>query len=71
MKKVYKVEIDCAACASKVEEAIRKVDGVNEVSINFMTQKMIIDINDDVFDEVMKKAEKAGKKAESDFEIIK
>ena len=71
MKKVYKIEIDCAACASKVEEAIRKVDGVNEVSINFMTQKMNIDINDDVFDEVMKKAEKAGKKAESDFEIIK
>ena len=71
MKKVYKIEIDCANCAAKVEEAIKKVDGVNSVSVNFMTQKMIIDINDDVFEETMKKVEKAGKKAESDFEILK
>lgn len=71
MKKVYKIEIDCANCAAKVEEAIKKVDGVNSVSINFMTQKMIIDINDNVFIETMKKVEKAGKKAESDFEILK
>lgn len=71
MKKVYKIEIDCANCAAKVEEAIKKVDGVNSVSVNFMTQKMIIDINDNVFIETMKKVEKAGKKAESDFEILK
>lgn len=71
MKKVYKIEIDCANCAAKVEEAIKKVDSVNSVSVNFMTQKMIIDINDDVFIETMKKVEKAGKKAESDFEILK
>lgn len=71
MKKVYKIEIDCANCAAKVEEAIKKVDGVNSVSVNFMTQKMIIDINDDVFIETMRKVEKAGKKAESDFEILK
>lgn len=71
MKKVYKIEIDCANCAAKVEEAIKKVDGVNSVSINFMTQKMIIDINDNVFIDTMKKVEKAGKKAESDFEILK
>ena len=71
MKKVYKIEIDCANCASKVENAIRKVEGVNEVSLNFMTQKMVIDIDDDKFNEVMKLVEKTGKKVESDFEIYK
>ena len=70
MKKVYKIEIDCAACAAKVEEAIKKVDGVNEISVNFMTQKMVIDIDGDI-DLVMKKVEKVGKKIESDFEIYK
>ena len=70
MKKVYKIEIDCANCANKVQEAIAKVDGVNSVSINFMTQKMIIDIDDSRFEEVLKAAIKAGKKAESDFEVI-
>lgn len=71
MKKVYKIEIDCANCASKVEEAIKKIDGVNDVSVNFMTQKMIIDIDEHRFDEVMKVVEKTGKRIESDFEIYK
>ena len=70
MKKVYKIEIDCANCANKVQEAIAKVDGVNSVSINFMTQKMIIDIDDSRFEEVLKAAKKKKKKAESDFEVI-
>lgn len=70
MKKVYKIEIDCAACAAKVEEAIKNVEGVNEVSVNFMTQKMVIDIDGD-FEETMKKVEKVGKKIESDFEIYR
>lgn len=70
MKKAYKIEIDCANCANKVQEAISKVDGVNFVSINFMTQKMIIDIDDSRYDEVFKLAVKAGKKAESDFEVL-
>ena len=71
MKKVVKIEVDCAVCANKIENAVKKINGVNSVTVNFMTQKMVIDINDDVFDEVFKKAEKVGKKAESDFEIIK
>ena len=70
MKKAYKIEIDCANCANKVQEAISKVDGVNSVSINFMTQKMIIDIDDAHYDEVFKLAVKAGKKAEPDFEVL-
>ncbi len=70
MKKVYKIEVDCANCAAKIQDAISKVEGVNSVNINFMTQKMIIDIDDDRFEDVFKKAKKAGKKVESDFEVI-
>ena len=71
MKKVYKIEVDCANCANKVQEAIAKVDGVNFVSINFMTQKMVLDIDDARFDEVYKLVLKAAKKAEPDFEVLK
>ena len=70
MKKVFKIEIDCANCAAKVEEAVGKVDGVNEVRVNFMTQKMIIDIDDNRFDEVMKEVKRVGKKVEPDFSIL-
>ena len=69
MKKVYKIEVDCANCANIVQEAIAKVDGVNSVSINFMTQKMIIDIDDSRFEEVFKAVVIAAKKAEPDFEV--
>ena len=70
MKKAFKIEIDCAVCANKVQDAISKIDGVNSVTVNFMTQKMIIDINDDVFEETLTQAIKAGKKVESDFRVI-
>ena len=46
MKKVYKIEIDCANCAAKVEDAIKKIDGINSASLNFMTQKMILDLDE-------------------------
>lgn len=46
MKKTVKIVIDCANCAAELERALEKIEGVNEVSINFMTQKMIIDIDD-------------------------
>ena len=70
MKKVLKIEVDCAICAGKIQEAVGKVEGVNFVTVNFMTQKMIIDIDDDKFDEVYKKAIKIAKKIEPDFEVI-
>ena len=56
MKKVLKIEVDCAVCAGKIQEAVGKVEGVNSCTVNFMTQKMIIDIDDDKFDDVYKKA---------------
>ena len=70
MKKVLKIEVDCAVCANKIQDAVSKVEGVNSVTVNFMTQKMIIDINDDIFDEVFKKVVKVAKKVEPDFEVL-
>ena len=47
MKKVIALQdLDCANCAAKMETAIRNIDGVHSVSVNFITQKMIIDIDD-------------------------
>ena len=70
MKKNYKVEIDCAACAAKCEDAARKVDGVADLSINFMTQKMKVEFTDGAdIDAVVKNICKVCKKIESDFEI--
>ena len=71
MKKVYKIEVDCAVCAGKIQDAVAKVEGVNSCTVNFMTQKMIIDINDDKFDEVFKQAVKTAKRVEPDFEVLK
>ena len=71
MKKTYKIEVDCANCALKVEDAIRAVDGVNDVKVNFLTQRMTLDAADDRFDAVLKAAEKAGKKVEKDFSILR
>ena len=68
MKKVYEVEIDCAACALKCEEAIKKVDGVKNCSINFLMQKMTIEADD--VDAVMKSVLKAARKVEPDFDIV-
>ena len=69
MKKVFKIEVDCANCAAKVEKAISKIEGVKEVNINFMTQKMLFDADDEKFDELLKLAIKTGKKVEPDFEV--
>lgn len=68
MKKVFNIEVDCAACALKCEEAIKKVEGVDACQINFITQKMTIEAAD--IDAVLKKALKAAKKVEPDFEIV-
>ena len=68
MTKTYKIEVDCAACALKCEEAIKKVLGVEDCSINFMTQKMTIEADD--IDKIYKKVLKAAKKVEPDFEIL-
>ncbi|MBO5006041.1 MAG: cation transporter [Clostridia bacterium] len=71
MKKVFKLQdLECAHCAAKMELAISKIEGVNSVSINFLMQKMTLDADDAVFDDVLKKAMKAIKKVEPDCRVI-
>ena len=70
MKKTYKIEVDCANCADKMECAAAKVPGVDSVTINFMTQKMIVSFKEwEDSTAVMQDVLKACKKVESDCEI--
>ncbi len=71
MKKKYDlIDLDCANCAQKMEDAIKKIDGVHDASVSFMTQKMTIDAEDDQFDGIMKQVVKVCKKVEPDCEIV-
>jgi len=70
MKKTYAVEVDCANCANLCEEAAKKVEGVADAAINFMTQKMTVDFAEGADEKkVMKAVLKACCKVEPDFEI--
>ena len=70
MKKKYKVDVDCAACAVKMEDTAKKVDGVVDASINFMAGKMTVEFADGADEmDTMKKVLKACKKVESDCNI--
>ena len=67
MKKKFKsTDLDCANCAAKMEDAIKKLDGVNDASVSFMMQKMTIDADDARFDEIMKEVVEVCKKVEPD-----
>ncbi len=71
MKKKYELEdLDCANCARKMEEAISKIEGVREINISFMAQKLTIDADDDRFDEIMREVERTIKKVEPDCNIL-
>ena len=70
MKKTYKIGVDCAIWALKMEEAAKKVDGVQDVTVSFMTQKMKVDFAEGADDKaVMAAVVKACKKVEDDCEI--
>ena len=69
MKKKFTCDIDCADCAAKVTAAIKKVPGVEDANVNFLTQKFTLTAPDDRFDEILQAAIKAGKKVESDFSV--
>lgn len=71
MKKTFKVnDLDCAHCAAKMEEAIKKIPGVIDATMNFLAQKLIVEAEDDKFDGIMKEAVKVCKKIEPDCEIV-
>ena len=71
MKKTFQLEdLDCANCAAKMEAAIKKLDGVKNATVSFMTQKMTIEAEDERFDEVVKAAVKCIAKVEPDCRVI-
>ena len=71
MKKAFKLEdLDCANCAAKMEAAIKKLDGVKSASVNYFTQKMILEADDERFDEILKQAVKCISKVEPDCRVI-
>ena len=71
MKKKFALEeLDCANCATKMEAAIKKLDGVRDASVNFLTQKLTLEADDDRFDEIIKEAAKIIKKIEPDCRIV-
>lgn len=70
MKKTYKIEVDCANCAAKMEEAVKSLEGVKDATISFMTLKLKVEFEEGAdVDTVMQAALKACKKVESDCEI--
>lgn len=71
MKKTYKIEVDCANCANLMEDAARKSSGVRTATVNFMTQKMIVDFDEGMEPaSVMQNVVKACKKVDPDCEIF-
>ena len=70
MKKNYKIEVDCANCANLMESAAKKVPGVADAAVNFITQKMTVEFTGGADPEaVMKEVLKVCKKVEPDCEI--
>lgn len=71
MKKKFKLQdLDCANCAAKMEDGIKKIAGVNDASVSFMTQKLMVDCEEDQLDEIMKKVVAVCAKIEPDCKII-
>ena len=68
MKKTYKIDVDCANCANKMEEAARKTEGVQSATVNFMALKMIVEFAEDP-KAVMEQVRRNCKKVEDDCEI--
>ena len=72
MKKKFNLQdLDCANCAAKMEEALKKIDGVNDASVNFMSQKMMVDAADDRFEAIMDEVVKVCAKVEPDCVILR
>ena len=67
MKKKFKLtDLDCANCAAKMEDAIKKIDGVTDANVSFMMQKMTIEADESCFDDIMKEVVDVCKKEEPD-----
>lgn len=70
MKKKYKlIDLDCANCAAKMEAGIKKLEGVQDASVNFMTQKMTIEADENEFERIIPRVQEVCKKIEPDCKI--
>ncbi len=71
MKKKFKLQdLDCANCAAKMEAGIKKINGVQDASVSFMTQKMMIEAQEEDFDRIMQEVVKVCAKVEPDCKIL-
>lgn len=72
MKKVFKMKnLDCANCAAKMENGIKKISGVSSASISFMTQRLTLEAPDEEFDAIVEKAAEVCRKVDRDCEIVR
>lgn len=71
MKKTYILEdLDCAHCAAKIEESVGKLDGVSKSTVTLLTQKLVIEVDEDKAKTIYKDIEKIVKKFEPDVEVV-
>ena len=71
MKKTYKmIDLECAHCAAKMEDAIKKLPGVTDATVSFLTQKLTIEGDDACFEQLVKQAAAICKKVEPDCEVL-
>lgn len=72
MKKTFQmIDLDCANCAAKMEGAIKKIDGVNDATVSFLTQKLTLDAEDARFEAVLDEVVRVCKKVEPDCQIVR
>lgn len=72
MRKVFKLEnLDCANCAAKMEDAIKKIEGVQNASMRFMTQKLVIEADEANMDAIVEQVVQVCKKIEPDMTILR
>ncbi|RKJ41714.1 heavy-metal-associated domain-containing protein [Acutalibacter sp. 1XD8-33] len=72
MTKRFKlIDLDCANCAAKMENAIKKIDGVEDAAVSFLTQKLTVQAEEDRFEEIMDQVVKACRKVEPDCRIVR
>ncbi|MGN0741353.1 MAG: cation transporter [Candidatus Fimadaptatus sp.] len=71
MRKVFRMEdLDCANCAAKMEDAIRRIEGVESVSVSYITQRLTLVASDEEFDDIVRQAQKVCRRIEPDCRII-
>ncbi len=71
MKKTFEMmDLECANCAAKMEAAIKKLPGVNDASVSFLTQKLMLDAEDTCFEAAITEAAKICKKIEPDCRVV-